>query len=391
MGIFHIAVAVIALSTVGASSVSAQVMAQDRAALVIGIGAYDGNVLPNAGPDAADMAAALDTLGFNVVYVREADKSSISAALTEFAGRLKPGGVGLVYYAGHAIQLRGQNYLIPIDAHVSDLTDVPRLTVSLDAVFKALSAVPLATRIVLLDSCRANPFPRSFMSGISTSQDWVPGLTLPTNVPSGTVVAFSTEPGRTAADGSSSIHSPYTRALLKYISEPGLQLEELFRRVRSDVIGSNPGQTPWENTAQLTRFTFRESAFVEALLTSGDDDVYLAVNGQEVATWSADGNKSKRVPLKAGANPFRVDVYNQHTNRGILQVPEGWHYSIEITLVPTAKTDGSGKIVLGASEDVPEKDGPRHGKRFRVVDGEFYVDPTTGKVSVTRIDTRILP
>src|SRR4051812_47212829 len=91
------------LSVFGSRTMSAQSHA-DRTALVIGIGAYEGNTLPNAGPDSADMAVALNALGFEVIYSRESDKTALSAALTEFANRLKTGGVGLVYFAGHAIQ-----------------------------------------------------------------------------------------------------------------------------------------------------------------------------------------------------------------------------------------------------------------------------------------------
>jgi hypothetical protein len=382
--------AVVASSFLGAPAVAAQIQA-NRTALVIGNGAYEGNVLPNAGPDSAATALALDALGFDVVYVREADKGTLSAAVTQFAGKLKAGGVGLVYFAGHAVQLRGQNYLIPIGTSISDLADVPRLTVSLEAVFKALSAAPLATGIVFLDACRANPFPRVVMSGLSASQDWVPGLTIPANAPPGTIVAFSTSPGQTASDGSSLVHSPYTGALLKYIREPGLPLDEFFQRVRRDVVATNPSQTPWENTAQLSRFLFREPAYVEALITSGDDDVFLNVNGIDAASWSADGNRVKKILLKAGSNSFQVDVFNQHTNRGILGIPEGWKYALELAFGHDGKTSTLDKVFLDASEDVPEKDGPRHGKRFRVAVGEVFVDPVTSRVSITRLDTRIKP
>jgi hypothetical protein len=364
-----------------------------RMALVVGVGAYEGNILPNAGPDAADVDSALRELGFTTIYIREPTKDGLISAIQQFGHSLGQAQVGLFYFAGHAVQLRGNNYLLPMGAQLRDLADVPREAVDLQAVFKVLSDVPLTTRIILIDACRANPFPRSFMSGLPASQDWAPGLAQPPNAPPATVIGFSTKPGGTAEDGKGA-HSPYTQAILKYIKQPGLPLDAFFQSVRNDVVANTtPPQIPWEVTSLQTPFYFREPAAIEAVITDGDDDVYLNVNGSEILSWTRDGGHAKRVQLNTGRNEFTVDVYNQHTmTPGLFRVPEGWRYKLQLTLSAQVNLNPNPNpsiVLLGAEEDIPVLDGPHHGKRFRVVSGVLFVNSETAEVSLTSLDTQV--
>ncbi len=349
------------------------------------------NVLPNAGPDAAGMAAALQELGFHVIYVRETSRADLTAAIDRFRNAAEGADVGLFYFAGHAVQLRGRNYLLPVGVTIAALSDVPREAIDLEQVLRVLGDLPLSTRLVFLDACRVNPFPQQFMSGLPASRDWVQGLAPPSNAPPSTMISFSTEPGRTASDGTG-VNSPYTAALLKRIREPGVLLERMLQTVRQDVIDSTaPDQVPWDNSSIKAPFMFRSAGWSEVLIDSGDDEVYFSINGAQVASWSADGNRNKRFALNIGRNAFTVDVANQKTyTPGILRLPEGWHYSLTMTLPPPAGGEGSHAVKLAMSEDVPAKDGPRHGGRFRVADGELFVDPASGRVTVTALRTTSL-
>ncbi len=317
---------------------------RERAALVVGNGAYEGDLLPNAGPDAAGVAAALTALDFEVIYAREISKTQFSEALDLFAAKLKTSRVGLFYFAGHAVQLRGHDYLLPIGTHITDISDLPREAIDVETIFAVLRGVELTTRLV-----RARRVPNQSISGrihvwASRESRLGPGLAPPANAPPNTVIAFSTEPGKTASDGQG-LNSPYTEALLHHIREPGLTLDDLFQRVRRDVTGDHSPQLPWENTSLQMPFYFRPPAWIEATISSGDDDVYLNVNGKQVSNWSADGNKAIRVDLKVGRNDFAVDVYNQHTTRGALGPAEGWHYAVRLAPQPSgASWRGGGSL-----------------------------------------------
>lgn len=226
-----------------------------RLALVIGQSAYRAVApLPNPANDAGAMAKMLEEAGFEVSTAADLSQTELRASVSDFAAKLAdrgPDAVALVFYAGHGIQVDGENYLIPIDVDPRREADVPLQAVRLDDVLNTLAAVPSRMRIVLLDACRNNPFPginRTTGSGLAMV-DAKTGA-------AGTFISYSTSPGAEAEDGSGA-NSPYTAALLKVAREPGLSIEEAFKRVRVAVAQETDGrQVPWDSSSLTDSFNF---------------------------------------------------------------------------------------------------------------------------------------
>ncbi len=231
----------------------AQAAAGPRVALVIGNAAYAGAPLPNAANDARAMSALLTGLGFAVVEARDASKARMEAALAQtralLAGR---SGTGLLYYAGHGLQLDWRNYLLPVDAAPASAAEVPRLALDTQTVLDAFSGAGTRMNIVVLDACRDNPFGRSASAK---------GLA-PLDAPPGSFLAYATAPGNVAEDGSAADgNGLYTRFLLQELQRPEARIEDVFKRVRLQVRKTSRGrQVPWESTSLEEDFVFASGA-----------------------------------------------------------------------------------------------------------------------------------
>ncbi len=227
-----------------------------RIALVVGNGNYDPSVvsrLDNPVNDAQLMARTLEHVGFDVSLTTDGNQDAMERAVSEFGTRLKGAGsdaVGLFYYAGHGVELSGQNYLIPLGARIESPLHFEREAVPAQYVLDWMEHAGNRLNIVILDACRNNPYERGrSLQGASTR-----GLA-PMKGPSGTLIAYSAGPGEAAADGIG--NSPYTQALAEEIVEPGLQVEEVFKRVRARVEQATGNeQTPWENSSLVGYFYF---------------------------------------------------------------------------------------------------------------------------------------
>ena len=208
-----------------------------RTALVIGNGNYANSPLRNPTNDATDMAAALKTVGFEVLSYTNLDQTGMKRAIREFGAKLRTkGGVGLFYYAGHGVQAKGVNYLIPIGAKVETEEEIEYESVEAGLVLAQMESAKNRMNIVILDACRNNPFARSFRSAEK-------GLAS-IDAPSGTLLAYSTAPGSVASDGTGR-NGLYTQELLKTIRTSGLSIEEVFKQVRISVRGvTGEKQTP---------------------------------------------------------------------------------------------------------------------------------------------------
>jgi hypothetical protein len=161
----------------------------------------------------------------------------------------------MVYYAGHGVQLAGENYLVPVDAKVSNPTDLVNNSVRLVDVMSTLETIPSRMRIVILDACRNNPFP--------SVNDAGRGLAI-VDAPNGSIVGYSTAPGAEAQDGVGG-HSPYTQAFLDVARQPNVPIEQLFKRVRLQVNQTTSGaQIPWESSSLTSDFTFFGDSAVAA-------------------------------------------------------------------------------------------------------------------------------
>jgi hypothetical protein len=224
---------------------------EQRVALVIGNSNYQNAVqLTNPGNDAQSMAQLLNQAGFEVIAATDLTQNDMVKVVQDFSDKVAargPNTVAMVYYAGHGVQLEGENYLIPVDAKVSSPAELVADSVRLVDVMATLEAIPSRVRIVVLDACRNNPFP--------SVVDATRGLAI-VDAPNGSIVGYSTAPGTEAQDGIDG-HSPYTSAFLRLAREPNLPIEKLFKRVRLEVNHSTEGeQTPWESSSLTSEFYF---------------------------------------------------------------------------------------------------------------------------------------
>ena len=225
--------------------------AAGRVALVVGNSTYAHiGRLPNPGNDAADMAAALRRLGFEVTTTLDADRVELNDALRAFTRQSAGADVSLVFYAGHGIEMDGVNYLVPVDARLERDVDVRFEAVALDDVLVSTTGASL--RLVVLDACRNNPLARSMQrTGASRSVSRGSFGNLDESLLGNeTLVAYAAAAGTTAADGTGR-NSPYTSALLAYLEEP-VELLTLFRQVRAQVLATTNGeQRPHEYQSLL--------------------------------------------------------------------------------------------------------------------------------------------
>jgi len=222
---------------------------QKRVALVIGNGAYPEDPLTNPVNDATDVATALTEIGFEVTLLKNADKRKIDEAVETFNRQLRQGEIGIFYYAGHGVQVAGENYLIPLDAKLAREADVEYDAIPLGKIINAIEDTDASVKIIILDSCRDNPFYRRWRStGRSLASR---GLATPISSGLGTLIAFSTAPGQIAADSlGKGRNSPYTAQLLKYLKASNLEIGQMFRKVRGDVLqATNNKQIPWVSEA----------------------------------------------------------------------------------------------------------------------------------------------
>jgi formylglycine-generating enzyme required for sulfatase activity len=231
--------------------------AEPRVALVIGNSKYSGDLprLTNPDNDAELMAATLKKLGFIVVKVQDADLNQMKRAISDFGtklGNAGPTAVGLFFYAGHGLQISGDNYLIPINARIEKAADADLEAVDANLILKQMEFAGNSLNILILDACRNNPLSRGMRSA--------GGGLAKMDAPLGTFIAYSTAPGETAADGNGK-NSPYTAALTKAMQKPGIAIEEAFRDARIDVLNATERQQiPWESSSLTGAFFFAPGA-----------------------------------------------------------------------------------------------------------------------------------
>jgi len=221
--------------------------ASDRVALVFGNAAYSGSAfapLVNAAKDAKAVAAALKALGFEVVLVENGDFDRMNRAIDTWGDRLVQAKLGFFYYAGHGFQFEGENWLVPVGTTLAQDREVKQKTISLDDVVKKFKTLTARDRsmILVLDACRTPP-PLGKRGG---DVGWAA-----IQAPVGTFVAFATAPGQPDPEGDpKASNGPYAKHLLKRIATPNLQVEDLFKRVRVDVMQESDGvQQPWDSSS----------------------------------------------------------------------------------------------------------------------------------------------
>lgn len=330
MAIFRIFISFIFFFLFSTSSV----FAETRIALVMGNGDYQsGSKLDNPVNDADLMTKTLRGAGFDVTRVVDANRFQMRQAMLDYSRRLtNPNTIGVFYYAGHGIQVDGQNYLLPIDASPARKDELSLHGVALSEFLRTLNSVSGSDgrlNVVILDACRNNPFARGWRSvnrGLAT-----------VDAPSGTLIAFATAPGDVAADGDG-VNSPYTLALSQMIKKPGLAIEQTFKGARNLVWEwtkqSGKAQIPWESTSLRGDFYFTpgkagtEKKKKKAVRPNSQSDQ------QRQAAIIKPIPKVKRVQKKNGCTPVGTSI------RGVVPIVPG-----QIICSPDKKNKALIKII----------------------------------------------
>ena len=266
-------------------------MADKRLALVIGNSAYkNAPTLKNPSNDAADMAAALERLGFDVIRGVDLDYQGMRTSVRRFSEKLPGSDVALLFYAGHGLQVAGKNYLVPVDAQIETQADLDFGTIDLDLVLRGMEA-DTRTNIIFLDACRDNPLAANLTRRLGTRSSAVSRGLAQVDTAVGTLIAFSTQPGNVALDGEGR-NSPFTSALLKTIEVPGLPLSDVMIDVRNDVLRTTARkQVPWDNSSLTGQFYFKPLPNA----ASGEKQ-----EGVEVTFWNS---------IKDSKNPQLFEAY----------------------------------------------------------------------------------
>ncbi|HRE13765.1 MAG TPA: caspase family protein, partial [Usitatibacteraceae bacterium] len=265
--------------------------ANGRVALLIGNNNYPTSPLRNAVNDSRDLAAALRELGFKTIVKENTTRAEMIGALQEFGRALEGADAALFFYAGHAMQFKDRNYLIPIDAVMGSEDDVTFFSVEVSQVFDRMERARTRFNFVVLDACRDNPFRDTFkVSATGLAQ---------MSGPSGTLIAYATAPGATAADGFGR-NGVYTGQLLQNIKIPDMPVEVLFRKVREGVERETKRlQTPWELSSIKGDFVFNATGRAAAGAPSSAGPSADVAAQLELQFWKAVQDSNRPADLQA--------------------------------------------------------------------------------------------
>ena len=313
--------------------------AEPRVALVIGNSAYQGDLpaLPNPANDAKLMAKALKGVGFDVVEAENASQDQMKKAIAEFGDKLSAAGntaTGLFFYAGHGLQVAGENYLVPVDAKIQKEADVDLAAVSTTTVLKQMDFAGSAVNIVILDACRNNPLSNG-------ARGMTRGLAEIKSTPRGSFIAYSTAPGSTAQDGDGA-DSPYTTALAETIQEPGLSISDVFQEVRTKVLAATGNaQTTWDSSSLTGRFYFNPP---EAGATQQTASLTPPANGTAAPANSAvdalDTEKTFWDSVKDSKDPDEIQMY-------LTKYPKG--YFVDLANAKLQELKGGTQVASAAT------------------------------------------
>jgi uncharacterized caspase-like protein len=247
---------VLFLSVVSTFCWAETAIAQKRVALVIGNSAYAHTAtLANPRNDASDVAAALASFGFQIVEGYDLDKPAFDRTVRAFATALRDADVGVFFYAGHALQVQGQNYLVPVDAELTAAAALDFEMVRLDLIQRAMES-HARTNILFLDACRDNPLARNLARSMGTRSTSIGKGLASVEAGVGTLISFSTQPGNVALDGGGR-NSPFAGALVRNMRASRDDLGSLLIAVRNDVMQATGNkQVPWEHSSLTGRFYF---------------------------------------------------------------------------------------------------------------------------------------
>jgi uncharacterized caspase-like protein len=320
-----------------------------RVALVIGNGAYKTTVgLTNPVPDARAMAAKLSALGFDVVSGYDQDLTAMQRTVGDFARKAIGADLALMFYAGHGIQVRGDNFLIPIDAKFEDETALDFETVPVDFIMRQMSR-DVRVRVIILDACRNNPLARSLSRAMGPSRAAAVAEGLAEirieDPGEGTVIAFATSPGDVAFDGDTS-HSPFTDALLQHIDAPNTPIQNVMTRVTRDVYTvTKQRQRPWVNASLIGEVYLNETAVPAAPAVAGNADTPSeteatgAIPAHSGVVVSVEWDREKTL-FEVAAKSGTVEDYRAY----LATYPQGQFAGIARNFIARAETGGAATI-----------------------------------------------
>ena len=340
--------------------------ANKRVALVIGNSAYQHTPkLTNPRNDADDMAGALKRNGFQVIVGLDLDKAAFDRKLKDFSKDLQGASVGVFFYAGHALQVAGQNYLVPIDAQLSTASALEFEMVRADVVQRVMEH-ETNTNLLFLDACRDNPLARSLARAMGTRSAQVGSGLAPVASGVGTLISFSTQPGNVALDGGGR-NSPYSAALVKRVAASKDDLSALLIDVRNDVRTETQGkQVPWEHSALTSRFYFSLPSAPASPPAEAPGDT---PTGPYDGSWLVEAVAISGCLVKGWKNRLLVrnsDIILGEQRRGRVEKNGRFKYS-----VPNFNVPGTNIVVSGS---IGEKTGK----------GSYSVTTCTGTIKVTK-------
>lgn len=375
---------------------------EKRVALLIGNSNY-GNGEPVTGrEDAAAIEDKLRMIGFtDIVMVPDASLQEMKDELERFKARMSDASVVLFFYSGHGFHRGDQSYLLPVDGSI-----LPKHSLPVEKVLRSLVYAQKAVKLVILNACRTEIDGSGDQLGLEKAEQ---GLARPQKSPEKVVQAFATSPGMVANSGKNGSLSPYTKAILNRLLEPGINLHQLFSAVREDVITSTSATN--DQYAQFPvaygledpegQFALSKPARVKAEVELADDDLIVFLNGKLALNHQTHGVVAKQdflqkyLELKSGNNELTVMVSNQKTLRNGLawERANGWGYRLRFSGL-NGKELTSPECwqapCFSGGEEIPFKNGPHHGRTFVVATATLYVDPTSGmspKVSLRDVKT----
>jgi formylglycine-generating enzyme required for sulfatase activity len=294
-----------------------------RVALVVGNQRYTKQPLVNPENDANDVAVALQGLGFEVMLKTNLSKETMDGALIDFTNKLNPGDTGLFYFSGHAMELAGQNYLLPVDFNALAEFQVRTRSLNANEVLEGLRSRGVAVSILILDACRNNPYRtwRAEGGGLAALQA------------DGAYVAFAAAPGQVASDNPGQRNGLFTKHLKEVLAQPGLSIDDVFSEVRQRVYReSTSGQRPYSTTGLIGRFYFRQGRVV-----APDPEPPRAEGPQplDVRTNSKDGQRYVFLPagkFRMGCSPDDYCTASEKPPREVELTRPFWIAQTEVTV-----------------------------------------------------------
>lgn len=348
-----------------------------RIALVVGNSAYRSvPELANPRNDAADIAARLRNLRFDVVSGVDLDREGLRRAVREFSNKLDQADMAFFYYAGHGLQVSGENYLVPIDAKLESLIDLEFEAVPMNLILAAMERNS-KVNIVMLDACRDNPLADSLARSLGTRSGSVSRGLARLGSGVGTLIAFSTQPGNVALDGAGR-NSPFTSALLKHLGTPGMDISRELVLVRRDVLeATNGAQVPWENSSLTGEVVLNPSP---AVVTGATTAVDLTANEREIeiAYWNSIKDRGTAAYFESYLNRYPSGNFSEIARIRIKELASVAKQPDQLTPPNDSEKDTSGEAPMAPTslpntpfEEVTRGGGPGTksiAERVRVAD-----------------------